>query len=459
MEGAKLRDRLREVIGHRAALPLGPPADPSLPIVNGPAEQDPPYPSAGAGSLRGRLDDRTVEQTLGGAWRVLAGGRSFLVERRTSSAGRHGRSVIGGLAERVVGSANAAALLAGGAARPPLVFFDLETTGLSGGAGTLAFLVGCGWFDDQGGFVTEQHLLVEPAAERSMLQAVAERLGAAGALVSFNGKSFDAPVLDTRYAFHRLEPVCTTLPHIDVLHPARRFWGARDGAQMLGPSPCSLVILEKQVLGARRSEDVAGFDIPSRYFQFLRTGDVRLLTSILEHNRRDLLSLAGLTARLLDMVENGPRGTLSAREALALGRVYLRAGLEARAREALVRAVGMSRAPQGAFDPVRTEGLRALALVLRRSRQFDEAAACWQQLFDMRGCPPAVTREAAEALAIHHEHRLQNLTGARTFAERSLEPGSGPTWTSAVRHRLARIDRKLEALESRNAQLELTAES
>src|SRR5206468_3213369 len=199
MEGAKLRDRLREVIGDRAALPLGPPADPALPIVNGPAEQGPPYPSAGGGSLRGRLDDRTVEQTLGGAWRVLAGGRSFLV--------------------------------------------------------------GCGWFDDQGGFVTEQHLLVEPAAERSMLQAVAERLGAAGALVSFNGKSFDAPVLDTRYAFHRLEPVCTTLPHIDVLHPARRFWGARDGAQILGPSPCSLVILEKQVLGARRSEDVAGFDI------------------------------------------------------------------------------------------------------------------------------------------------------------------------------------------------------
>jgi hypothetical protein len=96
---------------------------------------------------------------------------------------------------------------------------------------------------------------------------------------------------------------------------------------------------------------------------------------------------------------------------------------------------------------------------LRRSRQFDEAAACWQQLLDMRGCPPAVTREAAEALAIHHEHRLQNLTGARTFAERSLDPGSGPTWTNAVQHRLARIDRKLEALESRNAQLELTAES
>src|SRR5262249_5180512 len=176
------------------------------------------------------------------------GRRSFLVERRTSAAGRYGRLQIGALAERILGSDSAAALLAGGAARPPLVFFDLETTGLSGGAGTLAFLVGCGCFDDQGGFVTEQHLLVEPAAERPMLHAVAERLGLAGALVSFNGKSFDAPLLDSRYSFHRLDPVCTTVPHIDVLHPARRFWGPRDGGQVLGPSPCSLVVLERQVL-------------------------------------------------------------------------------------------------------------------------------------------------------------------------------------------------------------------
>ncbi len=452
MDAAKLRDRLREVMGPRAITPGDRPASLFSPVnLTGHASA---VPARGVTSRR-RLDDSAIEQALGGMWKSLSGSRSFLVERRTSAAGRYGRSRIGSLAERILGSDSAAALLAGGAARSPLVFFDLETTGLSGGAGTLAFLVGCGWFDDQGGFVTEQHLLVEPAAERPMLHAVAERLGLAGALVSFNGKSFDAPLLDSRYSFHRLDPVCTAVPHIDVLHPARRFWGARDGGQVLGPSPCSLVVLERQVLGARRSGDMAGFDVPARYFQFLQTGDARLWTSILGHNRRDLLALAGLTARLMEIVERGPGGTLSAGETLALGRVYLRAGLDARAREALIRAVEMSRAPQGAFDPIRTEGLRMLAIVLRRGRHFEEAAACWRKLLDTRGCPAAVSREASEALAIHHEHRLRDLSGAKTLALQSLEYGESLAWAGAVHYRLARIGRKLDAVRGACARLDL----
>jgi uncharacterized protein YprB with RNaseH-like and TPR domain len=453
MDAAKLRDRLLEVISPRSTSRLGERAAPLFTEDN-PTGHVSAVPAHAVTSRR-RLDDRAVEQELGGTWKSLGGGRWFLVERRTSAAGRYGRSQIGGLAEQILRSDSAAALLAGGATRPPLVFFDLETTGLSGGAGTLAFLVGCGWFDDQRGFVTEQHLLVEPGAERPLLHAVAERLGLAGALVSFNGKSFDGPMLDSRYSFHRLEPVCTTVPHIDVLHPARRFWGARDGGQFLAPSPCSLVVLEKQVLGARRSEDVPGFDVPARYFQFLHTGDPRLLTSILEHNRRDLLALAGLTARLMEIVERGPGEALSAREALALGRVYLRAGLEERAREALGRAIEMSRAPQGAFDPIRTEGLRTLAIVLRRGRHFEEAAECWRQLLETRGCPAAVSREASEALAIHHEHRLRDLSGAETLALQSLEYGDSPAWAGAVHYRLARIGRKLETVRGACARLDL----
>ena len=160
---------------------------------------------------------------------------------------------VGDLAAQLSRAAADASLFPGGAsARAPFVFCDLETTGLSGGAGTYAFLVGCGWFDEAGAFVMRQHVLTEYGVERAMLGRVAEEFLRAGAVVSFNGKSFDAPVLETRYLFHRLEWTGARLPHIDVLHPARRFWGT-SGA---GPRPsCSLIALEEDILGVRRVGD------------------------------------------------------------------------------------------------------------------------------------------------------------------------------------------------------------
>ena len=143
--------------------------------------------------------------------------------------------------------------------------------------------------------------------------------------------------------------------------------------------------------------------------------------AVLEHNRLDLLSLAGLTARLLDVVQTGPDAAQDAREALALGGVYTRAGHDARALAALERAVEMSVSVRG---DVRVESLRALAVALRRARRFEEAAACWRRLLDEPSCPSPCAREANEALAIHHEHRLRDLAAAKTFALQSLEPGA-----------------------------------
>jgi uncharacterized protein YprB with RNaseH-like and TPR domain len=394
-----------------------------------------------------------IERTLGGEWRD----RCFIVEHRWEPSARHGRETIGSIAERVAQSAGEAGLFAGGSPQAPFVFFDLETTGLSGGAGTQAFLIGCGSFGDDGAFVTRQFLLTRYADERTLLGTVSGALACAGALVSFNGKSFDAPVLETRYLFHRLDWVGARMPHVDVLHPARRFWRqgraeqaptlrATVGADLGRPRSdgnCSLAALERRVVGARRAGDVAGFEIPARYFQFVRSGDPQPLVAVLEHNRLDLLTLAALTGRLLHLSRVGPDEARDACEALALGRMYARAGFEDRARKSLVRSIEMSRAPRGAFDPVRIEGLRALALAWRRVRQYDESAACWQQLTDTRGCPPSVAREATEALAIHHEHRVRDLAAARTFALRSLEAEARPAWTRAVHHRLARIERKL----------------
>ena len=440
MDPGKLRDRLRDIVR-----PLGSGGVPVGPAVPGLS----PEPQ-GPGQAPGVRIGGSLERVLGGEWRSCEGARSFVVMRRFEADAPYGRVCVGDFAARLQAAQHGAALLSTGVPRVPFVFFDLETTGLSGGAGTHAFLVGCAWFDLDGAFVIEQHLMTDYTAERGMLTHVAQDLARAGALVTFNGKSFDAPVIETRYLFHRLTSPCTRIPHVDVLHPARRFWGADP---KLG---CSLVVLELAILGVRRVGDVPGFEIPARYFQYVRTGDARPLADVFEHNRLDLLSLAGLTARLVSLVADGAAATDDEREALALGRVYERAGDEARAQAAFERAVVLAAAavergqrrraagewvwtPQG----IRVEALRALAVGARRARRFNEAAARWRQLLDLPGCPAQTAREATQSLAIHHEHRDRDLAAAKIFALKSLEAGTEAAWGDAVRHRLARLDRKM----------------
>ncbi len=413
---------------------------------------DPGVGPAAGGHLGPPLLESHVDlaAVLDGAWR----GGCFVEERRWEPAAQHGRVRIGELASQLDQSSAEAPMFTGGnggaPARPPFVFFDLDTTGLSGGAGTLAFLVGCGWFETDGAFVTRQFLLARHADERPLLDTVAGELSRAGALVSFNGKSFDAPLLESRFQYHRLPWIGGATPHIDVLHPARRFWKDGDG--------CSLQALERQLLGVRRVGDVPGFEIPARYFQFVRSGDARPLAAVLEHNRLDLLTLAALTARLLQTTRSGPGAAADPREALALGHVYARAdrhaqgvvgastggAFEDRAMAAYRRALERCRSPRGAYDPVRIDALRALALTCRRARRHDEAASCWSELIATRGCPAPIAREATEALAIHHEHRRRDLTAAKAFALLSLESGVGGAWTESVRHRLSRIEKKME---------------
>jgi len=362
---------------------------------------------------------------------------------------RHGGERIGQAAERLdLASGDAALFTPGAAAGPPFLFFDLETTGLSGGAGTLAFLVGCGWFEIDGAFVTRQFLLARYADERALLETVAGELANAGALVSFNGKSFDAPLLETRYMFHRLAWNGRQLPHVDVLHPARRFWkrgsaGPDIARTWASESSFSLIALEREIVGARRIGDIAGFEIPARYFQFVRTGDPRPLVGVLEHNRLDLLTLAALTARLLHLTRSGPDAARDAREALGLGHVYARGACDERARTAFRSAIERCRSPRTAYDPIRIEALRSLALMLRRARCYEEAASTWGELLAIRGCPPQLEREATAALAIHHEHRRRDLISAKTFALRHLEAVQQPAWRDAARHRLARLERKM----------------
>jgi hypothetical protein len=194
---------------------------------------------------------------------------------------------------------------------------------------------------------------------------------------------------------------------------------------------------------------VPGFEIPARYFHFVRTGDARPLKVVFEHNRLDLLSLAALTARALHLVRMGPEQAADPREALALGWIYARAGQDALGRQAYQRAIDLSadagrRTALPSSAAVQAEALRSLAVMLRRSRAYDQAAGCWRRILEIGACPRSIAREANAALAIHHEHRLRDLAAAKHFALRSLEHGTQQRWQDAVSHRLVRLERKMK---------------
>jgi uncharacterized protein YprB with RNaseH-like and TPR domain len=317
-----------------------------------------------------------------------------------------------------------------------VVFFDTETTGLSGGAGTLAFLVGCGWFAD-GGFHVRQFFLSSPAGEPAMLADLARIFADASLLVTYNGRTFDVPLMESRWAFHRRACPTDDLPHFDMLPPARRLWSARDPFDR----SCSLTALERAVLGFHRWNDVPGLEMPARYFRFLRTADASVIDGVLDHNRHDLLSLAALTAHALWLVQEGPLACREPAELVGLGRLYERAGDGDRALEAYDLAARTGE------RSVRRAALTRLALLLRRRDRFDDAAAAWRDVIELCDGHDAglerLARQAVEALAIHHEHRARDLTQARRYAERLRARSAGRAAQEAA-HRLQRIDRKLQ---------------
>ncbi len=323
-----------------------------------------------------------------------------------------------------------------------VVFFDVETTGLSGGAGMLAFLAGCGWFED-GGFRVRQFLLGSASGERALLDGLASIFDEASLVVTFNGRTFDVPLMETRWAFHRTASPTDDLPHFDMLPPARRLWGraGRDAGQAPEAVSCSLGALERNVLGFHRVGDVGGFEIPLRYFEFLRTGDAGLIGGVLEHNRLDLLSTAAVMAHALSLAHDGPDACRDEREQLGLGRIYERAGDRDRA----VRAYELAGRDTNDDRDVRRHALARLASILRREAKFDEAASAWHGVLALSEAHHygALERRAVEALAVHHEHRARDLTSARRYAQALRSAVTGQARADAD-HRLGRIDRKLK---------------
>jgi uncharacterized protein YprB with RNaseH-like and TPR domain len=405
------------------------------------------------GRYESRLDLDRVGEVLGGRTVRTPFGQCLAIDRRYEAERWHGDIRIGDC-ELKAGGGLSVLDPALDFASPPrtaealarAVFIDLETTGLSGGAGTVAFLVGLGFFD-LGAFQVRQFLLTSYAAERALLTAVGECFDDADLIVTYNGKTFDVPVMETRWVFHRMELPLGGIPHFDMLHPARRLWKVRAADGDPDDGGCRLSTLERALFDVRRVGDVSGFEIPGRYFQFLRNGDPRPLEPVLEHNRLDLVSLAAVTAHAVRLAEEGVEACRDGSEALALGRVYERAGDVTRAERCYERA---SASPA---VEVRAESLYRLGLRHRRDRRFGEAAAAWRSLLDLTEAVPgrptsamaSLKQFAVEALAIHEEHRARDFVAARELAMFSLEENCDAAGKrrDSMRHRLARLERKI----------------
>jgi uncharacterized protein len=234
-----------------------------------------------------------------------------------------------------------------------VLFLDTETTGLGGGSGISAFLVGLARFDTSGRLEVEQLLLRSPAEEAVLVDVVRERLLECDLVVTYNGKAFDLPLLASRAVMTR-RPALPVRPHLDLLHVARRLHRERLGA-------CRLVTLESHVLGFERGPDIEGGEIPARYAHFLRTGDEGALLAVVEHNAWDVASMAALVG-----LYGEPYDLLHPEDLVGLARTFKRAkafGQAAYAADtALERGAGpLARRMRGDIAKARGDRARALA--------------------------------------------------------------------------------------------------
>jgi uncharacterized protein YprB with RNaseH-like and TPR domain len=230
-----------------------------------------------------------VEELISGKVVETSGGAHFETEKLYARHRRHGSMDISNLIELpedLLDSLSGGTILRSHPTR--WAFLDTETTGLAGGAGTYAFLVGVGSIDEEG-FRVRQFFMRDFGDEPSLLTALSEHLARFDVLVTYNGKAYDQPLLETRYRMARAQPPFARMAHLDLLHGARRLWKLRLDS-------CRLVDLENQILGLEREGDLPGEMIPYYYFQYLRTHQAFQLVPIFHHNVMDIVSLACLTA-------------------------------------------------------------------------------------------------------------------------------------------------------------------
>lgn len=345
-----------------------------------------------------------IESVVAGRFEPTTYGECFVVEQRFALSWRQGAFplstalALSPLARELLGRADCDEALEPRRA----LFLDTETTGLSGGTGTYAFMVGLGHVDGDD-FLLRQYFMRHPGEEAALLAALEDILAAFPIWITFNGKAFDAPLLDTRFRYTRRRPGPAPRLHVDLLHPARRLW--RNHL----PS-CALGTLERTLLGVRRQDDVPSWMIPTLYFDYVRRGQCEPLRDVFTHNTHDLLSLAALLG-LVGQVLHEPHRYAERVDLVAVLRMYAQAR---RAEEAADWCqAALAALPASARGPVAWE----LAALLRRLGRRERAAELWRELA-RNGGPWSVAAQVE--LAKHLEHGERDYRAAARAVEAAL---------------------------------------
>ncbi|MEA3336861.1 MAG: ribonuclease H-like domain-containing protein [Chloroflexota bacterium] len=320
-------------------------------------------------------------------------------------------------------------------------FIDTETTGLSGGAGTYIFMIGIGMFEPATDrYIVRQVFMRHPGEEPALLHVTTSILARCHGLVSFNGRAFDVPLLNSRYAMHHQPSPLEEMPHLDLLPPSRQRWRFRLAS-------CALGALEQGILDFQRNDvDVPGWLIPSLYQEYARSGNPTEMVRVFYHNREDIVSMVPLAAMLCAPFEGDGDGMIESphhpADCASLGRSFEELGWLTAGERAYRKAL------DGALSPeIRSTVLNRLGWMLKRQERRDEAVAIWNGwITSVPGPDPTPHIE----LAKHHEWHGNDLAAARKWTlwglhtAKELPPGSQrEQLLSDLQHRLDRLDRKL----------------
>ena len=386
-----------------------------------------------------RKSGASIQDVLNGHFVSTRRGEAFIYEERYDASYRHGWAPLETQVPLTLMAdwAKDARLL-----EMPLesfVFLDTETSGLAGGTGTYAFLVGAGRFEQSASgrtFRLLQFFMRDPSEEPAMLEALADFLAPCSALVTFNGKSFDTPLLKTRYRLHDIPIPFENYAHADLLHLARRLWRDRLPSR-------TLKYIEEHVLEVHRtSEEVPGYEIPWIYFDYLRTGDAGQMKGVFYHNAMDILALAALLSHMAEMM-NDPfdESIQHGVDVIALAKMHEdlhRWDLAARLYE---RGLEMQLEADDFWKAV-----RRLSVLQKRRGDLDQAVRLWEQAAKKGHVYAHVE------LAKHYEHRIRDFHEAKKWTQaaiKQVKTGGLPAyvqehWKAELEHRLNRLLRKAD---------------
>lgn len=367
-----------------------------------------------------------VDEFMSGEVVETPHGSHFETEKLYARHRRHGSMDISNLEELpedLLDSLSEGAIPSSAPAR--WAFLDTETTGLATGSGTYAFLIGVGRIAPDG-FRIRQFFMRDFGEEASLLHALDAHLAQFDVLVTYNGKSYDQPLLETRFRMLRRRPPFERLAHMDLLFGARRLWKLR-------LESCRLVELENQILGVEREGDLPGEMIPYVYFEYLRTKQAVRLVPIFHHNAIDILSLACLTAIVPFAFRSPEDAPLShGADWVGLARWLLKAERREEALALLRRAIS-----RGLSDDLLFRTLWEIAMLEKRLGREPAALEAFTELASTRN---SHRLPALEELAKHYEHRERNYAMALEFTRSALEIED----SEPLRRRAARLKRRLD---------------